>query len=55
MPYEWWLERHGRPRFSVRRQGVDLLRVYPFAELDRALNATKADPIPEDVKKHFIE
>jgi hypothetical protein len=28
MPHDWWLELHSRPFFAVKRQGVDLLRVY---------------------------
>ena len=28
-PLDWWLERNGHPIFAIRRQGVDLLRVYP--------------------------
>jgi hypothetical protein len=53
MPHEWWLERHGYPHFTVRRQGVDLLRVYTLAELRRALRATKNIPMPDYIKKHF--
>jgi len=45
-PYDWWLERHGRPRFVIRRQGVDLLRVYSFEESFRAYQATKNIPVP---------
>jgi len=33
MPHEWWLERNGRPTFTIHRQGVDLLRVYTLGEL----------------------
>jgi hypothetical protein len=39
-PFDWWLERHGRPSFVIRRQGVDLLRVYTFEESFRAFRAT---------------
>jgi hypothetical protein len=53
MPHEWWLERHGYSHFTVRRQGVDLLRVYTLAELRRALRATKNIPMPDYIKKHF--
>lgn len=46
-PYDWWLERHGTPCFTIRRQGVDLLRVYSYDESYRAFEATRAEPIPE--------
>jgi hypothetical protein len=45
-PYDWWLERHGTPSFVVRREGVDLLRVYPFSEAFKAFKETKDEPIP---------
>jgi hypothetical protein len=43
-PYDWWLERNGHPIFIIRRQGVDLLRVYPAAELARAVEETRDQP-----------
>jgi hypothetical protein len=43
-PWDWWLERYGHPIFVVRRQGVDLLRVYPAAEYERALKETREQP-----------
>ncbi len=43
-PRDWWLERHGHPIFALRRQGVDLLRVYPAAEFERAMEATRDQP-----------
>jgi hypothetical protein len=43
-PLDWWLERNGHPIFAIRRQGVDLLRVYPFAEVVRAEEATRGQP-----------
>jgi hypothetical protein len=43
-PYDWWLERQGRPCFIIQRQGVDLLRVYPFEESFRAYRAMSAIP-----------
>ncbi len=49
-PYDWWLERRGRPHFVVRRQGVDLLRVYPYDESRRAYEATKDLPIPAHLR-----
>jgi Dolichyl-phosphate-mannose-protein mannosyltransferase len=42
-PYDWWLERNGHPLFIVRRQGVDLLRVYSAEEARRAVEATAAE------------
>ena len=45
MPHEWWLEHHGRPCFSVKRQGVNLLRVYTFNDLRDAVEATKGGTI----------
>ncbi len=43
-PCDWWLERHGHPRFVIRRQGVDLLRVYPAAEFEQAVESTRGQP-----------
>jgi hypothetical protein len=45
-PEDWWLEQHGEPEFFIRRQGVDLLRVYPNSEMLKAFEATKSVPIP---------
>ena len=50
-PSDWWLERHGMPTFTVRRQGVDLLRVYSVEETVRAFYATKDVPMPEHLRK----
>jgi hypothetical protein len=54
MPHEWWLEQYGRPHFSVNRQGVDLLRVYTFAEFRLALSATKDGRMPDSMRRHFV-
>jgi Dolichyl-phosphate-mannose-protein mannosyltransferase len=43
-PHDWWLERHGHPIFVIRRQGVDLLRVFPAAEVVKAEQATRGQP-----------
>lgn len=43
-PLDWWLERNGHPLFAIRRRGVDLLRVFPFAELEQAREATRGQP-----------
>jgi len=53
LPHDWWLERHGRPSFVVRRQGVDLMRVYPDSEYRRAVVETADEPIPEYINNHF--
>ncbi len=45
-PADLWLERHGLPLFTIRREGVDLLRVYPFDEFVEAFRITKDVPIP---------
>jgi hypothetical protein len=55
MPHEWWLEQYGRPCFSVKRQGVDLLRVYEFADFRDAVQATKDVAMPDYMKKHFAD
>ena len=41
------LDRHGRPEFVVRRQGVDLLRAFSFEESYKAYQETRDIPIPE--------
>ena len=38
-----WNE-HGHPIFTIRRQGVDLLRVYPHAESNRPPESTRDQP-----------
>jgi hypothetical protein len=43
-PLDWWIEQNGHPVFSISRQGVDLLRVYPFADFSRANEATRDQP-----------
>ncbi|MDR3632200.1 MAG: glycosyltransferase family 39 protein [Isosphaeraceae bacterium] len=45
-PLDWWLEAHGQPIFRIRRQGVDLMRVYSFEDAYRAHEATKLVPVP---------
>ena len=50
-PSDWWLERHGTPTFAVRRQGIDLLRVYPVEETLRAYYATRDVPMPQHLRK----
>jgi hypothetical protein len=43
-PCDWWLEQHGHPLHAIRRQGVDLLRVYPAADYERAGRVTRDQP-----------
>jgi hypothetical protein len=50
-PKDRWVERNGHPVFTIRRQGVDLLRVYPFEEMKRATAATLNEP---DVLKSSV-
>jgi hypothetical protein len=50
-PSDWWLERHGTPTFVLRRQGVDLLRVYPVEETLRGYYATRNVPMPPHLRK----
>jgi hypothetical protein len=50
-PRDWWIERNAHPVFVIRRQGVDLLRVYSFEELEHAAAATLNEP---DVLKSSV-
>jgi hypothetical protein len=43
-PADWWLERNGHPVFTISREGVDLLRVFPFDEWAQAVEATRNEP-----------
>lgn len=43
-PVNWWLDRNGHPVFAIRRQGIDLLRVYTAADFVRASEATRNQP-----------
>ncbi|MDR3638942.1 MAG: glycosyltransferase family 39 protein [Isosphaeraceae bacterium] len=45
-PRHWWLERHGHPRFVIRREGVDLLRVFPSEEFVESVRQTAHEPVP---------
>lgn len=45
-PADRWLDRNGHPVFAIRRQGVDLLRVYRSAEEHEAFVRTRNQPIP---------
>jgi hypothetical protein len=50
-PIDWWLERNGHPLFVIRREGVDLLRVYPFDEFREAILRTRHIPIPHHLAR----
>jgi 4-amino-4-deoxy-L-arabinose transferase-like glycosyltransferase len=43
-PTDWWIERNGHAVFAIRRQGVDLLRIYPFDDWVKAADATRDEP-----------
>ena len=43
-PFDWWLERNAEPIFRIERQGVDLLRVFSYADVERAGEATRGLP-----------
>ena len=45
-PADQWLERHVRPVFAIQREGVDLLRVYPFEQFLEAARQNQNQPIP---------
>jgi hypothetical protein len=50
-PYDEWIDRNGRPMHRISRQGVDLLRVFPYAETLRAYQAAKDLPVPEYLRR----
>jgi hypothetical protein len=43
-PADWWMERNCRPVYAIRRQGVDLLRIYSFDDWTKAALATRGEP-----------
>lgn len=45
-PHDRWLEDNGHPIFAIRRQGVDLLRVYSSEEAIRSVMETRHIPVP---------
>jgi 4-amino-4-deoxy-L-arabinose transferase-like glycosyltransferase len=45
-PADRWLDRHGHSVFAIRREGVDLLRVFTGEEHEKAGRNTRNDPIP---------
>jgi hypothetical protein len=50
-PYDTWIDRHGRSVFSVSRQGIDLLRVFPYLDVLTALKAAKDLPVPDYLRR----
>ena len=44
-PDDWWLDEFGHPIFVIRRQSVDLLRVYTHQESIEAARQTQNQPI----------
>jgi hypothetical protein len=51
-PDDQWLDRFGHPVFVIRREGVDLLRIYTGQELLEAARQTVNDPIPSHLIRH---
>jgi hypothetical protein len=50
-PADQWLDRHGHPVFAIRREGVDLLRVFTGAEREIAIRETRHQPIPHHLHR----
>jgi hypothetical protein len=50
-PAEHWLDRHGHPVFAIRRDGVDLLRVFTGEEHEEAARQTRNEPIPGHLRR----
>jgi hypothetical protein len=50
-PLDWWLDQHGHPRFVIRREGVELLRVYPFEEFVKGIAQTRHIPVPHHLAR----
>ncbi len=45
-PQDWWLDQHGTPLFVIRREGVDLLRVYPHEQWKEAMRRATPAILP---------
>jgi 4-amino-4-deoxy-L-arabinose transferase-like glycosyltransferase len=45
-PADRWLEGHASPVFAIKREGVDLLRVFTFEDFLEAARQTRDQPIP---------
>jgi len=50
-PDDRWLDRFGHPVFVIRRQGVDLLRVYTHQESLEAARRTQDEPVPRSLHR----
>jgi hypothetical protein len=50
-PYDDWIDRHGHPIFSISRQGVDLLRIFPYSDVMKTFRATRDLPVPEYLRR----
>jgi hypothetical protein len=50
-PSDAWLERRGHPVFAIRREGVDLLRVYTAEEDREAFERTRGEPVPKHLRR----
>jgi hypothetical protein len=50
-PYDRWIDREGRPIFAISRQGVDLIRVFPYSEVLRAFKATRDLQVPDYLQR----
>ena len=50
-PDDRWLDRFGHPVFAIRRQGVDLLRVYTHQESLEAALHTRNEPVPRSLRR----
>ena len=50
-PADHRLDRHGHPVFAIRREGVDLLRVFTGEERETAVRATRNEPIPRHLRQ----
>jgi hypothetical protein len=50
-PSDRWLDRHGHPVFAIKREGVDLLRVFTADEDEEAARRTKNEPIPWHLRR----
>jgi hypothetical protein len=50
-PADHWLNLHGHPVFAIRREGVDLLRVFAGEERENAVRYTRNEPIPRHIPR----
>ncbi len=50
-PSDRWLDHHGHPVFAIRREGVDLLRVFTVDEDQEAADRTRDELIPRHLRR----